>query len=142
MSIAMAVGNFNGGLSEVRSEMSDIESQLTTILTALSSGLRNRNQVIKESDDTSDSGNDNPAKYPRRKAKKQKQKPGASSTKFSKGNKFLIRMQFDHSWDEKTKNAYNAVKTVYAKDNPSFSNKEKDKPRKKLQRELDKLDEE
>ena len=66
----MAAGDFKGGPSEMHSEMSEVKSQLATILAALSGGSRKRTQVIEESYDTSNRDNDTPAKTPPRKAKK------------------------------------------------------------------------
>ena len=138
----MAVGEFKGGLSEVRVEMSDIKSQLTTILTALSRSSRKQTWVIKDLDDASNSDNKNPVRPPPRKAKKQKRKRTAPTATFSKGDKYAVGMWFNQGWDDSTKTAFNAAKKVYGKKHPTFAKQEKARQRLRLQRELDKLDEE
>ena len=140
--IAMVVGNFKSGLSEVHSKMNEIELQLATILAALSGGLRNLTRVIEESDDASDSDNDTPVKPPPCKAKKQKRKPMVNPTTFSKGDKFTIGISFDQNWDLSTREAYNSAKAVYAKANPVFAKQEREKKQKLLKRQLAKLGEE
>ena len=130
--IAMVVGNFKSGLSEVHSKMNEIELQLATILAALSGGSRKRTGVIEKLDDASDSDNDTPVRPPARKTKKQKRKPAAPTATFLKGDKFTTGMWYNPGWDDSTKTVFNAAKKIYAKKHPTFAKADKERQRARL----------
>ena len=51
-------------------------------------------------------------------------------------------MWYNQGWDESRQIVFNAAKKVYARENPAFTKADKGRQRKRLQRQLDNLDEE